>query len=179
MAFPNNWILSNGVVISFAEYADVTTIDQRVFEANEGLTQAVVEDALIRATTRIVQNLGASDWWRSFYMRMNGGTYNPIVYNGMGLFPIPDPEPNKILVRQADFTDLCVYYALSYYIYPKIADFSNQDNAERIKIGFMNEKYRSLFQELIDDGSWYDWNNGGTVTDNEKLVSRTNIIRAR
>jgi hypothetical protein len=179
MAFPNNWILSGGNVISFADAADVRNIDQRVFEANEGLTDTLVEDILIRSTTRLIQNFGNTDWWRAFYVRMNGGTYDPIVYNSLGLIPIPDPDPNKILNRQADFSDLCVFYALSYYLYPKIADFSNQDNAERVKIGFMNEKYRSLFQELIDDGSWYDWNNNGVVTNNEKLVSRTNIIRAR
>lgn len=179
MAFPNNWILQSGVVISFAEAQDVKNIDQRVWEANEGLTDSIVEDALIRSTTRIVQNFGASDWWRTYYMRMSGGTYDPLIYNSLGLFPIPDPDPNKIQARQADFTDLCVYYALSYYIYPKIADFSSQDSAERTKIGFMNEKYRSLFQELIDDGSWYDWDNGGTITSSEKMVSRTNIVRVR
>jgi hypothetical protein len=179
MAFPANWILSGGVVKSFADAADVKNIDQRVFEANEGLTDNLVEDILIRSTQRIIQNFGASDWWRTYYMRMSGGTYDPLIYNSLGLFPIPDPDPNKIQARQADFTDLCVYYALSYYVYPKIADFSNQDNAEKVKIGFMNEKYRSLFQELVDDGSWYDWDNGGTITNPEKMVSRTNIVRAR
>lgn len=173
------FIVVNGNVLSFAEYTDVQNIDQRVFEANEGLTETVVEDILMRATTRIIQNFGASDWWRMYYMRMSGGTYDPLIYNSLGLLPIPDPDPNKIRARQADFTDLCVYYGLSYYILPKIADFSNQDNAERVKIGFFNEKYRSLFQELIDDGSWYDWDNGGTITSSEKMVSRTNIVRVR
>ena len=173
------FIISGGTVISFADADDVHTIDQRVFEANEGLTDAIVEDALIRSTTRIIQNFGASDWWRTYYMRMSGGTYDPLIYNSLGLLPIPDPDPNRIHAREADFTDLCVYYTLSYYLLPKIADFSNQDNAERVKIGFFNEKYRSLFQELIDDGSWYDWDNGGTITNPEKMVSRTNIIRVR
>jgi len=173
------FIYSAGNVISFADADDVHNIDQRVFEANEGLTDAIVEEVLIRGTTRIIQNFGASDWWRSYYIRMSGGTYDPLIYNSLGLLPIPDPDPNKILARQADFTDLCVYYSLSYYLLPKIADFSNQDNAERVKIGFFNEKYRSLFQELIDDGSWYDWDNGGTITNQEKMVSRTNIIRVR
>ena len=173
------FIISGGTVISFADADDVHNIDQRVFEANEGLTDAIVEDALIRGTTRIIQNFGASDWWRSYHIRMSGGTYDPLIYNSLGLLPIPDPNPNKILARQADFTDLCVYYSLSYYLLPKIADFSQQDNAERVKIGFFNEKYRSLFQELIDDGSWYDWDNGGTITNQEKMVSRTNVIRVR
>jgi hypothetical protein len=101
-------------------------------------------------------------------MRMSGGTYDPAIYTS-GLIAIPPPNPNYIKDRQADFTDLCVFYTLSYYLYPKIADFSQQDNAEKVKIGFMNEKYRSLFQELIDDGSWYDWSGNGTITPAEKL----------
>ena len=179
MAFPNNWIISGGSVISFAEYGDVQTIDQRIFEQNEGLTSSIVEDALIRSTTRILQNIGTSDWWRTYYLRMTGGTYDPLIYGSLGLLPVPNPDPNRIQDRQADFTDLCVYYCLSYYLLPKIADFSNEDNAERRKIGFFNEKYRGLFEELINDGSWYDWNNGGTITNSEKYVIRSNIVRVR
>ena len=167
-----------GVVISFADYQDVVNIDQRVFEANEGLTDTIVEDMEIRATERILYAISVTDWWRSYYMRMSGGTYDPLIYTS-GLIAIPPPNPNYILDRQADFTDLCVFYTLSYYLYPKIADFSQQDNAEKVKIGFMNEKYRSLFQELIDDGSWYDWSGNGTILPSEKMPVRTNIIRAR
>ena len=172
------FITENGNVISFAEYGDVTNIDQRVFEANEGLTSAIVEDLEIRATERILYAIGTSDWWRTYWMRQNGGTYDPLIYTS-GLLAIPNPNPNYILARQADFTDLCVYYTLSYYVYPKIADFSQQDNAEKVKIGFFNEKYRSLFQELIDDGSWYDFSGNGTITPLEKMPTRTNIVRAR
>lgn len=172
------FITQNGNVISFAEYGDVTNIDQRVFEANEGLTSSIIEDMEIRATDRILYAIGATDWWRTYWMRMNGGTYDPLIYTS-GLLAIPNPDPNKIQDRQADFTDLCVYYTLSYYVYPKIADFSKQDNAEKVKIGFFNEKYRSLFQELIDDGSWYDWSGNGTITPTEKMPTRTNIVRVR
>ena len=172
------FIISGGNVISFAEYSDVTNIDQRVFESNEGLTSDLVEDLLIRATDRILYQIGTTDWWRTYYMRMSGGTYDPLIYTS-GLLAIPNPNPNNIQDRKADFTDLCVFYALSYYIYPKIADFSNQDNAERVKIGFFNEKYRSLFQELCDDGSWYDFSGDGIITPKEKMPVRTNVVRAR
>jgi hypothetical protein len=109
---------------------------------------------------------------------MSGGGTN-LTNVSLGLLPIPNPDINKIIDRTADFTDLCVYYALSYYVYPKIADFSNQDNAERVKIGFFNEKFRSLYQELLDDGSWYDWAGEGFVTDREKMPVRSNVIRVR
>jgi hypothetical protein len=172
------FIISGGNVISFAEYDDVAAIDQRVFEANEGLTIEIVEDILIRSTTRILNNFVTTEWWRTYYLRQTAGSYDPLIYTS-GLLAIPAPDPNNIKDRQADFTDMCVWFALSQYIYPKIADFSNLDNAERVKIGFMNEKYRSMFQELIDDGSWYDFSGDGTITKMEKMPTRSNVVRVR
>jgi phage tail protein X len=177
MAYPF-WIYDGTGAIAFADYSAVQAADQRVFEANEGLTETVIDDITIRSTQRILYQFGTSDWWRTYYVRMTGG--NTALYNASsGLLPIPNPDPNKIRDRTADFTDLCVYYALSYYVYPKIADFSSQENAERVKIGFFNEKFRSLYQELIDDGSWYDWSGDGVIPDSEKMPVRTNVIRVR
>jgi hypothetical protein len=62
---------------------------------------------------------------------------------------------------------------------PKVADFSAQDNAEVVKIGVYRTKFDVLFRELIDDGTWYDFNNDGTVTELEKLPTRTNLVRVR
>lgn len=172
------FIIVNKIVKSFAEYQDVLNIDQRVFEANEGLTDDVVEDILVRSTERILNQIAVSEWWRNYYLRMTAGTYDPLIYTS-GLLAIPAPDPNKIADRKNDFKDLCVWFALSQYIYPKIADFSNQDNAERVKIGFMNEKYRAMFEELIDDGSWYDWSGDGTISHLEKMPQRSNVVRIR
>ena len=167
-----------GSVVSFAEYSDVTARDQRIFESNEGLTDVVVEDILERSTQRIISNFSASEWWRSYYVRQSAGTYDPLLITS-GLISVPSMDPDNIKARQADFTDLCVYFALANYILPKIADFSATDTAERVKIGFYNEKYRSMFQELIDDGSWYDFNADGTISNTEKYPQRTNIVRIR
>lgn len=172
------FIRSGGNVISFAEYEDVTAKDQRVFESNEGLTSIIVEDLLERSTQRIISNISASDWWRGYYVRMSGATYDPLIFTS-GLVAVPSMDPNKIKAREADFTELCVYHALSNYILPKVADFSREDNSERVKIGFFNEKYRSLFQELIDDGSWYDFSGDGTIQNTEKMPTRTNLVRVR
>lgn len=172
------FIISGGNVISFAEYDDVTARDQRVFEANEGLTELVVEDLLERSTDRIINIISSSDWWRTYYVRRSGNTYDPLMFTS-GLVSVPKMDPNKIKDRQADFTDLCVYYALAYYILPKVADFSREDNSERVKIGFFNEKYRALYQELIDDGSWYDFSGDGTISNLEKMPTRTNVVRVR
>ncbi len=173
MAFIN----SGGNVISFAEYEDVTAIDQRLFEANEGFTDVIVEDALEKATTRILNKIKSSDWWRSYYVRQSAGS-NPNIYTST-LIDVPAPDPNKIKARQDEFTDMCVYFTLSEYLYPKIADFGNADSAERQKIGFFDEKFRVMFKDLLEAGDWYDFNAGGTVTNTEKAPSRQNLVRQR
>ena len=48
------FIISNNTVISFADFYDVRDRDQRLFDANEGLTEDVVEGLLIRSTERII-----------------------------------------------------------------------------------------------------------------------------
>ncbi len=172
------FILSGGNVISFAEYEDVTAKDQRLFEANEGFTEVNVEDALVRSTTRILDLIRASDWWRSYYIKQSGSSVNANIYTS-GLIDVPAPDANKIYTRKDDFTDLCVYYCLSEMLYPKVADFGNADSAERQKIGFYDEKYRARLKELLEDGDWYDFSGSGGVTASEKMPSRQNLVRVR
>jgi hypothetical protein len=172
------FITSGGNVISFCEYEDVLERDQRVFEANEGLTSTIVEDLAERATTRILYMIRNTSWWTSYYLRQSGSSVNVNIFTS-GLISVPLPDANRIKARQQDFTDLCVFLTLYEYLLPKIADYSSQDNAEVKKIGVYNEKFRSLFQELIDSGDWYDFNNTGTVSADEKMPTRTNLQRVR
>jgi hypothetical protein len=171
------FILSGSNVISFAEYEDVTAIDQRLFEANEGLTDVIVEDALEKSTTRILNKIKASDWWRSYYVRQTAGS-NPNIYTST-LIDVPAPVGSKILARKDEFTDLCVYFTLSEYLYPKIADFGNADSAERQKIGFFDEKFRQMFKDLLEAGDWYDFSGDATISNSEKAPSRQNLVRVR
>ncbi len=165
-------------VIAFAEASDVEDMDQRVFEANEGFTDDIIELLTEKATNRILTLIKDSDWWRGYYIKQSGASFNATIYNSSRI-SVPAPDPNKIRARQSDFTDLCVFYTLKEYIYPKVADFSTEDNSERAKIGFYDEKFRRRFQELLDAGDWYDFDNTGVVTDSEKNSSRTNLVRIR
>ena len=166
--------LKNGnTVISFAEYQDVVDADTRLFETNEGLTEDVIEAHLIRATERILSLIRATTWWRSYYLKMApDATINTVA-------DIPELDPDLILARQADFTDLCVYYALYNYILPAIADFGTEENAERAKIGYNQQKYDGLFSELITAGDWYDFDNAGIIVSSEKLPWQVNLKRIR
>jgi hypothetical protein len=173
------FITVNGNVIAFAEYADVTQTDQRVFEANEGIADATtVEDLTEKATSRILQLIRNTAWWRRYYL-IEANDAQRTATNTRSTPDVPLPNPNLILGRQADFTDLCVYFTLYQYLLPKIADFTQQDTAEATKIGIYRTKYEELFRELIEDGTWYDFNADGTITELEKLPTRVNLVRAR
>ena len=173
MAFIYTGTVPNRVVVSFAEYADVLAADQRLFEANEGLTETVVEDFLVRGTERICSLIRDTSWWGSLYYQTGSST---TVTRRVDL---PTVNPTRIVGRQHDFTELCVMYTLWNYILPKIADFSKEDNAERAKIGFYQGKYQFLFDELINSGNWYDVDGSGTVTSIEKLEGDNVLKRIR
>jgi hypothetical protein len=157
------FLTDGSTVVSFAEYDDVVTADQRLFEANEGLADDIIEAFLIRSTERILNLIRQSDWWRDLYIQK---FTNP-TYSSKADLPVVNPD--RIKARYNDFTDLCVYYALWNYILPKIADFSKEDNAERAKIGYYQGKYQFLFDELINAGDWYDISGDGNITANEKM----------
>jgi len=166
------FITSGTTVLSFAEYQDVEDRDQRLFEANEGLTMDVVEDLLFRSTERILSQLRSSEWWRDYYLRQSGSSIASIA-------DIPELNAAKILSRKNDFTDLCVFHALYYYIMPKIADFSDENNAERQKIGHYQQKFNELFGELITAGDWYDYDGDKAVESSEKIPGYSNLRRVR
>lgn len=167
------FVTENDIVVSFAEYSDVLERDQRLFEVNEGLSDDVVEPLLVRATDRILTKLRSTSWWTSYFRARNNTVEISTIAD------IPAVNPNYIKLRQADFTELCVYFALADYILPSIADFSNQDSAERQKMGYYTQRADALFMELISQGDWYDWDNSGTVTSTERTPGIINLKRVR
>ena len=167
------FLYSGSTVISFAEYMDVQDRDQRLFEANEGLTEDVVETLLVRSTERILSLLRGTDWWIDYYITRSTNT------TFQSAADVPALDPDKIIGRRNDFTDLCVYYTLFNYILPKIANFGAEDDAERKKMGYYQEKYNFLFAELIGAGDWYDFSGTGVVTSDEKQPGVYNLRRIR
>lgn len=166
------FIVENNTVISFAEYEDVFKTDERLFETNESLTDDKVEELLIRATERILTKLRSSSWWRSYYINRTSTAIQTVA-------DIPALDVNRIVARQRDFTDLCVYMALADYIYPNLADFGNEADPERAKMGYYTNKADSLFGELITVGDWYDFDDNGTIASNEKSPGQYNLKRVR
>lgn len=167
------FIEENGEVISFADYDDVQDRDRRLFEINEGLTDFYIEDLLVRATERILYKIRSTDWWMKNYVKRNPDSE----YSNAAQIPLPDI--NLIIGRKTDFTDLVVYFALSEYIYPTIADFGNDDDNEKNKMEYYANKWESLYLELIRSGDWYDWDSSGSISDDEKSVGKINLKRIR
>lgn len=177
MPFPSYWILRSGSVVAFCDYESVVDRDQRLFEANEGLAdETMIEDFTERATTNILFEIKDTLWWKQYFMLLDNGQTSVAT---LSTIDVPVPNPNKIQARQQAFADLCVFYTLYEYVLPKVADFSNTDSAEYKKIGFYKEKYQSLFRQLIEAGDWYDFNDSGAILNNEKMPTRTNIVRVR
>lgn len=167
------FIIENNTVVSFAEYIDVVQRDQRLFDSNEGLTDDVVEDALERATTRILNKISASGWWRNYYTQRDTSTTYTTVAD------IPSVDVDKIKSRQSDFTELCVYTALADYILPQVANFGDETDSERAKMGYYQNRAEALFGELIQAGDWYDFDDDDTIESSEKAPGIYALRRVR
>ena len=167
------FIKSGNTVISFAEFQDVVDADQRLFDANEGLTDDVVDLALQRATERILTKMRNTAWWKNYYVTRDSS----LAYNTAA--DVPALNANKIIDRQSDFKDLCVFTALAEYVLPQVADFSNNDSAERQKMGYYTNRAEALFGELVSAGDWYDFDGSGAISSAEKSPGQYNLRRVR
>lgn len=157
---------------SFAVYADVTARDSRFFEANEGMTEQVVNPLLAQSSQRILSQIKNTDWWKEYQFRRDSS----LKYD---LRLVPAVNPSNIKGKLQEFTDLNIYFAMAEYLLPKVADFGNETSAEVVKIKFYVDAYNKLFKEVIESGDWYDFDADGTVETAEKSPTFTNRVRTR
>lgn len=157
-----SFIKKGAVILSFADADDAEERDQRIFTQNEGLTADLVETLLIRATERVLVKIKATDWYKDHYTTI-----------------IPDVNPNLIKNRLNDFTDLTIYTGFAEYILPMFADFDSEDQSERNKMSYYQQKADKLFAEIITDGSWYDFDQDGVVSGDEQKAGVINLKRVR
>lgn len=174
------FVLVSGSVISYAEALDVKDKDQRIFESNEidftnvpdapGSLNNYLEDLAIKATDRINQKIRLSARWRE-YLGYVGTSYD---FNDVPAF-----NPNRIVTRQSDFTDMCAWGVLYMYLLPKVADFGNPESAEVQKIQYFEKRFNDMFTELMSDFTWYDNSGDGSVSPNEKMIRYQPTRRTR
>jgi hypothetical protein len=174
------FIIVNNNVVGYADFEDIQDADQRLFEANEilfdnapGNPQTLdeyLDDLSIKSTDRINQKIRSSESWRQ-YLLNTGQTYDEM--------EIPAINPNRILSRKQDFTDMCVYYVFKEFLLPKIADFGNPESPELQKMKYYEVKFNDLFTELTSMWDWYDADGDGTVEASEKLIRPQSHRRSR
>lgn len=174
------FITVGGSVTSYAEYTDVLQKDQRFLESNElrvpeesGFVDVTdfIEDLLTKSTDRINLKIKASEWWRQ-YLNYTGSSV-------LDISQTPDFNPNRIKTRKQEFTDMCVFYCLYYYLLPLVADFGNEESEEVQKIKYYEAKFNDVFQELIRMADWYDADGDGTVQADEKAWTYQSVRRSR
>lgn len=163
---------SGQTFLSFAVTSELDDRDQRLFESNEGLTSAVVDDLLKQASQRILTQIRNTDWWRQYQFSRDAS----LEYDRRLL---PAVNPDRIKNREQEFKDLNIYFALSEYVYPRVADFGNETDSSLQKIKFYRDAYDALFKEIIESGDWYDYDADGTVERTEKQPSRVRLVRVR
>ena len=168
MAF---YIVNNNF-ISFALYEDLTQRDQRLFEANEGLTSDNVDDALTQASQRILTHIRNTNWWKEYQFSRNSSLKQDLRL-------LPAVNPLLIKAREQEFKDLNIYFAMMEYILPMVADFGNETSAEMVKIKFYKDAYERLFDEIIQSGDWYDFDADGTITTAEREPTQLKLVRIR
>ena len=77
-------------------------------------------------------------------------------------------EPDEDLYTASQLTRACVYQALGYHIYPKLAKFEPETDIFERKMLFYREEYAREMDLILRDGVEYDLDSSGTVTDTEK-----------
>lgn len=160
----------SGNFVSFAVYSEVTARDQRFFEANEGITELQVNDFLAQASKRILSKVKSSDWWKDYQFSRDATLQRDLRL-------LPDVNPLRILGREQDWKDLNIYFVFCEYLLPRVTDWSN--DADVVKINFYKDQFTALFNELIEDGRWYDYDADGVVEQLEREPSRINLVRVR
>lgn len=165
-----NFVYSGATFLRFATFAELQARDTRVFEANEDLSQAEIENFLNKASQRILTQIRNTGWWAEYQRRL-GGIVDPNL--------LPAVDPDYILARTQEFKDLNIYLALNEYTYPSIADFGNPESAEIAKIKFYKDSYNVLFDEIIQAGDFYDFTENATIELADKQASRVNRTRTR
>jgi hypothetical protein len=166
------FITSGTRFISFTSYDDLVERDGRLLESNEGVTTDQLDDYLIAASSRILTQIRNTDWWRDQCFRLDSTLKNDLRL-------LPSVNGIYIKSREQEFKDLNIYFALSEYVYPSLADWGNPDSAEVKKIAHYQDQYNKLFKEVIESGDWYDFDLDGTIELTEKQPNIQNRVRMR
>jgi len=75
-------------------------------------------------------------------------------------------DDSKLTASQ--WTRAVCYYALGYYIFPKLSSFNSEQDIFERKFDYYRKAYDMEFQKVLMDGTEYDHDGDGTVVSTEK-----------
>jgi len=163
---------NNSTFISFADFSEVESRDQRLFEVNEDLTEVEIEKLLSEASMRILTQLRNTDWWKEYVFGRDASLQRD-------MRRLPSIDPTLINGREQEFKDLNIYFALAEYVYPRVADFGNETDSGVVKMKYFSDQYSKLFKEVVESGDWYDFDGDDTIETAEKSPVKLNLVRVR
>ena len=117
------------------------------------------DDALSKAQADVERHLRIH-WWPTQQI----GKYDITV---IGL----NVEMNAALLTESQFTRATVFYALAYYIFPRLSKFEPDLDVFQIKMDYYKSRFAEEIQAVILDGVEYDIDGDDTITDVEKEPS--------
>lgn len=77
-------------------------------------------------------------------------------------------EMDSSLLTESQFTRAAVFHVLSYYILPKLTQFTTDGDRFRVMMDYYKDRFNEEFDMILRDGVEYDANDDGTVQDYEK-----------
>ena len=142
--------------MAFATISDVLEYEPDI--QNFGIHD--FDDSLTKAQADVERKLRHT-WWPTQQI----GKYDITV---IGL----NVEMDSNLLTESQFTRATVYYALAYFIYPKLSKFEPDQDIFMVKMDYYKSRFEEEFQEVLLDGVEYDIDSDGTITDTEKEPSQ-------
>jgi hypothetical protein len=76
-------------------------------------------------------------------------------------------EMDTTLITESQFTRAAVFHCLSYYILPKLTQFSPDGDRWEKMMAYYKSRYEEEFTAVINDGVEYDADNDGVVEINQ------------
>ena len=122
---------------------------------NYGLADFTAE--LTKAQADVLRDMRIR-WWPTQQM----GLYD------LRILGTGQTEPDEDLYTASQFTRACVYQALGFHIYPKLAKFEPDLDIFERKMEFYRKEYERELDLVLRDGVEYDLDSSGTVSDAEK-----------
>jgi hypothetical protein len=77
-------------------------------------------------------------------------------------------EMDETKLTESQFTRAAVYHVLAYYILPKLSKFTPEGDVFREKMEYYRSRFNEEIEYILRDGPEYDFNNDGTVSEQEK-----------